>query len=598
MEHSRLTVDAVRDHCGDESFRHGRDYANDGAVERLRWIGDVLEALVQGKQYDPYTVHVTFLNDRIVQSTCSCPIGRGCKHVAAALLDYSDSGDDVEQVPDLAALLAALNRDQLQSILVKLAHGDREMYDNIADLVNTAQIRAIAEGHSVPVAAPFQAAARSALTRDNMLSHKYNRSYDDYGEFNAAEELHPILVEIEALVDSGQTAAALSALEAVTGELLDAWDFLDDDDFDSVLDSFRDAHDELDTLWSKAVLSGALSPAERTQWTGKFSAMTESFPDDTFECALNALVHEWDNPIIRKMLAGGDVGEDAHDLESRDLYETRLHVLEAQGRSEEALNFALAVGFPIGVCKALIALGRPGEATDYAISHLSTRVALLEVCRALWDAGAQEGALRVGESGLDLKDDIKYPYAGVAALPEWVRDSAQESGRPDLALRAADVCFDIAPSLADYGLIRELSGDLWSGKKVALLQRLKDPRYSSSAAVDIFLLEELWDDALDAAENCHRSGVLEGALRAVMVHRPERVIQIASGQAESIMNSGAARNYEYAVDWLMYARAAYETEGTLASWRVYVQDLLVTHRRKYKLVPLLLAMDDATWPLK
>jgi len=47
-----------------------------------------------------------------------------------------------------------------------------------------------------------------------------------------------------------------------------------------------------------------------------------------FECALDALNHGWDDPIIRKMVSGEDAGEDAQGLESRDLYETRLRVLE------------------------------------------------------------------------------------------------------------------------------------------------------------------------------------------------------------------------------------------------------------------------------
>ena len=50
---SGLTEAAVRQIATPESFRRGREYLDDGAVERLVRRGDRLEAAVQGSHYEP-----------------------------------------------------------------------------------------------------------------------------------------------------------------------------------------------------------------------------------------------------------------------------------------------------------------------------------------------------------------------------------------------------------------------------------------------------------------------------------------------------------------------------------------------------------------
>lgn len=59
------------------------------AVSNLEWDGDVLSASVNGTQKIPYEVNVFFdgrSNKITIDGTCTCPVGYGCKHVAAVLL--------------------------------------------------------------------------------------------------------------------------------------------------------------------------------------------------------------------------------------------------------------------------------------------------------------------------------------------------------------------------------------------------------------------------------------------------------------------------------------------------------------------------------
>ncbi|GAB2969878.1 DEAD/DEAH box helicase [Frigoribacterium salinisoli] len=86
-------VDIIR-LVGPRPFGAGRDLARDGRVGELSLdeTGDVLTARVQGSAPDPYVTRVELRPSRgdysrPHESSCSCPIGSACKHVAATLLE-------------------------------------------------------------------------------------------------------------------------------------------------------------------------------------------------------------------------------------------------------------------------------------------------------------------------------------------------------------------------------------------------------------------------------------------------------------------------------------------------------------------------------
>jgi uncharacterized Zn finger protein len=95
------------------------------AVEQVVQRGDTLTGLVQGSEYDPYRVTIT-LGKRDVQSAeCTCPYGEEwdgwCKHIAAVLLRCLHAPELVDEAPPLESLLSPLDRDGLQSLLMRLA---------------------------------------------------------------------------------------------------------------------------------------------------------------------------------------------------------------------------------------------------------------------------------------------------------------------------------------------------------------------------------------------------------------------------------------------------------------------------------------------
>ncbi len=56
------------------------------------------------------------------------------------------------------------------------------------------------------------------------------------------------------------------------------------------------------------------------------------------------------------------------------------------------------------------------------------------------------------------------------------------------------------------------------------------------------------------------------------------------------MDRGKAELYSSAAGWLAKARTAYRELGREEEWQAYLNELLNTHGRKYKLVPMLKAL--------
>jgi len=68
-----LSEAAIRQQATAESFRRGQNYYRQGAVVSLVQRGNVIQAEVEGSQYMPYQVRVTFDEGGITDAICSCP---------------------------------------------------------------------------------------------------------------------------------------------------------------------------------------------------------------------------------------------------------------------------------------------------------------------------------------------------------------------------------------------------------------------------------------------------------------------------------------------------------------------------------------------
>lgn len=85
-----LDVRDITRHVGPASFARGQDYASKGHVLDISWDVErrILSGYVAGTSAQPYESRIRFRNIERgeVTSSCTCPVGGSCKHVAAILI--------------------------------------------------------------------------------------------------------------------------------------------------------------------------------------------------------------------------------------------------------------------------------------------------------------------------------------------------------------------------------------------------------------------------------------------------------------------------------------------------------------------------------
>src|SRR5206468_152670 len=112
-------------------------------------------AEVLGTDIDPYRVQVTFDADGLAGATCTCPYDWGgwCKHIVAALLVAREQPEKVEERQPVDTLIAGLNRDQLQALVLKLTQFEPDLSDTIEAQVSLLA-PTLASATSSPAAKP------------------------------------------------------------------------------------------------------------------------------------------------------------------------------------------------------------------------------------------------------------------------------------------------------------------------------------------------------------------------------------------------------------------------------------------------------------
>ncbi len=596
MELPGLTEDAIREEASAESFRRGQEYHDEGAVLSLAHRGNALEADVAGSAPEAYAVRVDFDEEGVVDATCSCPYDRGgwCKHIVAALLACLNEPERVEERQPLEDLLAGLDRDQLQRLLLELAEQDPRLSNVIEARVAVFRAASPAapaptpEGRAQPDRAPVDPQPFRRLVRQLLHSLDRMTGTEAYYEQSAVVEgVRGVLRQARDLIEADDGWNALVVLEAITQEYLAGWESLDDSDGDA--SAF---FEDLGTVWTEALLSADLSPEERRAWAEKLEGWQgeiAAYGDgDGFGVAIEAADQGWDDPRVQQILRGEILESKEREAEASEyadeLATARLNLLERRGRYQEYLYLARAEGQAGRYVTMLVRLGRSAEAVEYGLRYLLTAAEALALARALRERGESERALQIAQHGLSLE-------GRKAELAAWLRDLAVGMGRLGQALAAARIAFGGEQSLASYLKARELAGEQWTILRPELLELLRQTKgYYPQGPVEVFLHEGLIEDAIAAVSGGATHTLVERVADAAIASHPEWVIQTCSQQAEPIMDGGKAQYYGAAANWLRKARSAYLAGGQEKEWQSYLAGLLERHGQKHKLVPMLKAL--------
>lgn len=583
----KLSEATIRHHTIAQSFERGQAYYRAGSVNSLIQRGDRLLARVEGSEVNDYQVDIQIDQGGITSAICTCPYDYEgwCKHIVAALLTCLHQPDRIEQRPELATLLAALNREQLQTIIQNLANEQPEWMDAVE-----VQIALLTQSKTQK----SPKAPRRTTVDPKPIERQVGRILDRYSEqWNdepALDEIREIIQKADKFLEQGDGNNALIILGAIVRAYVEDWMNLDGSSGES--GAF---FEELDDALTEAILSSELTTSESQQWQRELTNWQKEVDDygvDSFEMSLTALDQGWDYPPLREVLQGNITELGAWEDEAPDfadnLAQIRLRILERQERYQEYLYFAEAEGQTDRYLRMLAKRGRSQEAIALAEQEMSTAGEAWTLAQTLREQGELEQALKIAMQGLSLGGYDHY------RLAVWASELAEGMDQ-ETALQARLKAFQLQPSLPDYLKLKELVGDRWAALQRDLLTQLRKDSSSlnAKAKAAIFLEEGLMDDAIATVTqlSSYQSDILHPVMDAAVTHRPDWVIENARRRAESIMNEGKAQYYYHAINWLRRVRAAYLQLGQQEEWQRYRAALMQTHARKRKLISMLQQRD-------
>lgn len=581
-----------------ESFARGQHYFHDGVVLEVTRRGNLITAEVEGSDYEPYRVQVTLAPSGIANTTCTCPYDRGgsCKHIVATLLAAIHQPETVTEKPPIATLLADLTAEQLRQILLAVAEMGPEFADAVereaAWLPNRAITSAAAAAASS--ATVDVAAVRREMRKDfrlagkgDPLEHGY---YDEYAamEVDPDEILGPHLEKIQELLDGGDVATAVALISTIIDAYIDGLTELDEWVYEYNQDVLYEAAQTLGAALAEVLLSLELTPQEEAEWLEQIEEWAEGLGD--LEIAETAVQHGWSYPPLIAAMQGHITEKGAWADEAPDYFEelarARLRILARQGRAQEYIHLAEAEGQLALAVNMMAQSGDVGQVVAKAQAYLYNPKDVLGLVHILAARGEIEAALTVAEHGLSLEHTT-----GKVELARWLREQATAVGNQPLALKAAQAVFAGSYELADYTAVQRIAGGDWPTIQPHLLTTLAKSG-NVSRKIAIYLHEKMLTQAMQVMD---KDGFwLELELRQVVEatrgQYPDWGIQKYQRRAEAIMDAGKAGEYKTAVAWLSDARAIYQQHNGLPEWQRYLDAVLATHQRKYKLVPLLQAI--------
>lgn len=593
MSIPRLSETTLRRQATTQSFERGEDYYQSGAVGRLQQRGNTLQAEVEGSEVEPYTVCLTFGDSGVTDADCSCSYDYGgwCKHIVATALACLREPESIEERPTLEALLEHLDLPQTRDLVQELIAEQPRLMEIVDDYVQRL---------AKPTPSP-QPAAPQRRTQVDPAS--YRRAVQQIlrgavRDWESGQDDNSIQYDLQALIDKAQDFTehgdgpnALVALEAITRACVDYWDEVAEYGAES-----NDVVAALDQAWTEAILSTEWAAKEKTALQQRLTDWQDEL-GGSFAMSLEALRQGWDDPPLQRVLQGHITELGAWDREAPDyaddLARIRLKILDRQQRHQEYLHLAEAESQSEPYLTMLARLGRVEDAMKAAEIHLDSLETAFALARALREKEALAPALAIAQTGLGLPGQPHRQYE----LAMWTSELAEGLGDSQKALAARIAAFKGQPSLGDYQKVLELAGATGPTVRTELLQLLRHHQGwdSASAKVDIFLQEELLDDAIAAVKDLgyYQADLVKRVMAATLNDRPDWVRENATRRAEEIMDAGRANAYHHAVEWLQQARAAYLTSGQQTAWQAYRTRLMQVHARKYKLMGMLKQRDMA-----
>ncbi|MCS6918312.1 MAG: hypothetical protein NZM28_00910 [Fimbriimonadales bacterium] len=598
----RLSEEQLRDFATPKVYARGEELCQGDAVRNITLRDERITAQVKGTYQPFYMVVLELENGEVVAAECDCEyeFEGWCKHIVATVLTCIRQPERVETLPSIQPAIDMLEREEMQQLLSELAREDPTLARRIEALTERRAARAQLSSNNSP-----------QLRVSNFAPDLVSRSVDILGEQG---ELIQQLIEqqnIESafqLIEQGMRplAAELSRIPAYEYE--------------------ADERDE--QAWAYSILLTELilsapqpPPALRERIVARTTSWRDSVSEpgvEYFELCAVALARYWnvdarlfedeEEDWADEFADDFDFGED-DDLADwdepeqdslpslilrgyeRDLADITLHILEYRGQTRQYLELARANRFRDRLVIMLALQGDVENAAQQAYQSLETTAEWHGVIRAFYYLGAVDAAFEMAQHALEIPM-LRRPFFGFVGdapsrltIAEWLLEHAQQHGRSDLALKAAQAAFEEEPTLTRYRQLAQLAGDQWDTMRPHLLRQLEQIRTPQRSVADIFIHEGLYAQALDALIRGY--SLTPAYARQLARHLPDKVRELCQQEAEKIIQKNRSRDYLLAAEWLQVVKEIDHAQGRESEWQAFIHLLIEENKRKRALVPLL-----------
>lgn len=134
-----FSSDLIRRNTTEKVFERAVDYAESELVRALILRGNMLTAQVEGSDWEPYRVLITFDAHTVTDVSCTCPYDWGgwCKHIGAVLLTVLARPHAVRASQPIDAILADLSAGQLRRLLGEVIAQHPDVLDTVDMLLGS-----------------------------------------------------------------------------------------------------------------------------------------------------------------------------------------------------------------------------------------------------------------------------------------------------------------------------------------------------------------------------------------------------------------------------------------------------------------------------
>jgi len=557
-----ITEQDIREIVDDGSFQRGQQYFRGGNIFDTRQQGMTLKARCQGSRSQAYGVQVTFDDQGIDDTSCSCPLDGYCKHVVALLLTWLANPEEFIEQQDVEAVLEHYSRTELITLIKKMLQREPDL-EILLPTVGTQHAPVNPEIYRRQVRAAFQ-----------------NAGYEWGAEAEAADELLSIKDIGDGFVQQKDYTNAVAVYEAIVAGMIENYNIYDNEggDLGSVLNGCVDelkeclVNEQNDRELREKIMQLLLDIYEFDVESGGIG-IGEDAPDILVEHTTaeeRRTIAGWVRDTLSKV-GNNDWSKRAFggfllDLEADTLDdEAFLRISRETGRTEDVVDRLLALG------RVHEALNEAEQASDYSLMRLA-------------DIFVEYEHGNIAESM--IRERVKTSQD--TRLLEWLKN--HYLARNDVAAALDldnELFYKEFPSLMRYHEIRKLAEQvgLWETLRPALLDYLAEKQHYQ-LLIQIALDEGDIDKALELLKTEQRSerdyaysygyGYSNIALtvaKAAEETHPREAIEIYRKHIERLINQRGRGSYQVACQYLLKMRDLYENLGEQETWTKYITEL-------------------------